>query len=65
MISNQIYSKKTNNTYLMQQNHHQILENNRLPMKKQRERESNKEQIKINDDIKSNHHYINFIHYYF
>ena len=28
MISNQIYSKKTNNTYLMQQNHHQILENN-------------------------------------
>ena len=47
--------KKTNNAYLMSQNHHQILENDRLPMERERERErwyrkkpieSNKEQIK-------------------
>ena len=48
--------KKTNNAYLMSQNHHQILENDRLPMWRERERErdgierkpiqSNKEQIK-------------------
>ena len=46
--------KKTNNAYLMSQNHHQILENDRLPMERERERErwyrkkpiqSNKEQI--------------------
>ena len=52
------FKKKTNNAYLMSQNHHQILENNRLPMGREREREreremvqkkpiqSNKEQIK-------------------
>ena len=49
--------KKTNNAYLMSQNHHQILENDRLPMERERETErereyrkkqiqSNKEQIK-------------------
>ena len=31
--------KKTNNAYLMSQNHHQILENDRLPMERERERE--------------------------
>ena len=29
--------KKTNNAYLMPQNHHQILENDRLPMGRERE----------------------------
>ena len=45
---------KTNNAYLMSQNHHQILDNNRLSMERERERDgkekktiqSNKEQIK-------------------
>ena len=31
--------KKTNNAYLMSQNHHQILENDRLPKGRERERE--------------------------
>ena len=31
--------KKTNNAYLMLQNHHQILENDRLPRERERERE--------------------------
>ena len=31
--------KKTNNAYLMSQNHHQILENDSLPMERERERE--------------------------
>ena len=30
--------KKPNNAYLMSQNHHQILENDRLPMERERER---------------------------
>ena len=30
---------KTNNAYLKSQNHHQILENDRLPMERERERE--------------------------
>ena len=59
--------KKPNNAYLMSQNHHQILENNRLPMERERERErerwyrkkpiqSNKEQIKNkNQTLISNH----------
>ena len=43
--------KKTNNAYLMSQNHHQILENDRLPMERERwyrkkPIQSNKEQIK-------------------
>ena len=29
--------KKTNNAYLMSQNHHQILENDSLPMERERE----------------------------
>ena len=29
--------KKTNNAYLMSQNHHQILENDRLPMERERD----------------------------
>ena len=33
------YKKKTNNAYLMSQNHHQILKNDRLPMERERERE--------------------------
>ena len=31
--------KNNNNAYLMSQNHHQILENGRLPMERERERE--------------------------
>ena len=31
--------KKINNAYLMSQNHHQILENDRLPMEREREKE--------------------------
>ena len=31
--------KKTNNAYLMSQNHHQILENDSLPMERERERD--------------------------
>ena len=31
--------KKKNTAYLMSQNHHQILENDRLPMERERERE--------------------------
>ena len=43
--------KKTNNAYLMSQNRHQILENDRLPMERERwyrkkSIQSNKEQIK-------------------
>ena len=34
--------KKTNNAYLMSQNHHQILENDRLPMGRERERQMEK-----------------------
>ena len=55
-------NKKSNNAYLMSQNYHQILENNRLPMVREREREremvqkkkiqSNKEQIKTNKKTK-------------
>ena len=30
---------KTNNAYLMSQNHHQIWDNDRLPMERERERE--------------------------
>ena len=50
---NEIPKKKTNNAYLMLQNHHQILEKDKLPMERERERwyrkkpiQSNKEQIK-------------------
>ena len=35
--------KRSNNAYLMSQNHHQILENNRLPMERERERERERE----------------------
>ena len=37
--------KRSNNAYLMSQNHHQILENDGLPMGRERERaiQSNKE----------------------
>ena len=34
-----IKKKKSNNAYLMSQIHYQILENDRLPMKRERERE--------------------------
>ena len=34
--------KKTNNANLMSQNHHQILENDRLPLGREREREMEK-----------------------
>ena len=37
--------KKTNNAYLMSQNHHQILENDRLPMGRERERERERDDI--------------------
>ena len=40
--------KKTNNAYLMSQNRHQILENNRLPMEREREREREMVQKKTN-----------------
>ena len=40
--------KKTNNAYLMSQNHCQILENNRLPMGRERERDGiGKNQYKV------------------
>ena len=38
--------KKTNNANLMSQNHHQILENDRLPMGREREREMEKKKKK-------------------
>ena len=34
--------KETNNAYLMSQNHRQILENDRLPMERERERANTK-----------------------
>ena len=40
--TNQVRNTKlnnNNNAYLMLQNHHQILENDRLPMERERERE--------------------------
>ena len=40
--------KKTNNAYLMSQNHHQILENDRLPMERERERERERDGIEKN-----------------
>ena len=40
--------KKTNNAYLMSYNHHQILENDRLPMERERERDGiEKNQYKV------------------
>ena len=60
--------KKTNNAYLMSQNHHQILENDSLPMERERERErerwyrkkkpiqSSKEQIKKKNQTPINNH---------
>ena len=49
---------KTNNAYLVSQNHNQILENNRLPMGRERERwyrkkpiQTNKEQIRKKNQI--------------
>ena len=40
--------KKTNNAYLMSQNHYQILEKDRLPMERERERERERDGIKKN-----------------
>ena len=44
--------KKTNNAYLMSQNHHQILENNRLPMERERERERERDGIEKKNQYK-------------
>ena len=49
--------KKTNNAYLMSQNHHQILENNRLPIGcqwRERERERERERWYRKKPIQSN-----------
>ena len=43
--------KKTNNAYLMSQNHHQILENDRLLMWRERERERERERNGIEKKI--------------
>ena len=40
--------KKTNNAYLMSYNHHQILENDRLPMEREREGERERHGIEKN-----------------
>ena len=50
-VRNTKLKEKTNNAYLMSQNHRQILENDRLPMERERwyrkkPIQSNKEQIK-------------------
>ena len=43
--------KKTNNAYLMSWNHHQIWENDRLPMERERERDGlEKNQYKGNKE---------------
>ena len=39
--------KKTNNAYLMSWNHHQILENDRLPMERERDGIEKKNQYKV------------------
>ena len=46
--------KKTNNAYLMLQNHHQILENNRWLMEREREREKERERWYRKKSIQSN-----------
>ena len=38
-VRNTKLNNNNNNAYLMSQNHHQILENDRLPMGRERERE--------------------------
>ena len=38
-VRNTILKNNNNNAYLMSQNHHQILENDRLSMERERERE--------------------------
>ena len=43
--------KKTNNAYLMSQNHHQILKNDMLPMEREREREREMVQKKTNTKL--------------
>ena len=45
--------KKTNNAYLMSQNHYQILENDRLPMgERERERERERDGKEKKNNIK-------------
>ena len=41
-------NNNNNNAYLMSQNHHQILENDRLPMERERERERERHGIEKN-----------------
>ena len=45
-VRNTKLKKKTNNAYLMSQNHHQILENERERDGKEKKIQNNKEQIK-------------------
>ena len=47
-ISNQIYIKKLNNAYLMAQNHHQILKNNRSLRERERDGKKKKQYKVIN-----------------
>ena len=49
--------KKPNNAYLMSQNHHQILENDSLPMERERERERERDGIE-KKPIQSNKEWI-------
>ena len=47
-VRNTKKKKKTNNAYLMSQNHHQILENDSLPMEREREKDGiEKNQYKV------------------
>ena len=47
-LNNNNNNNNNNNAYLMSQNHHQILENDRLPMEREREREREMVQKKTN-----------------
>ena len=51
-VRNTKLNNNNNNAYLMSQNHHQILENDRLPMERERERESERERER--DGIEKN-----------
>ena len=54
-LNNNNNNNNNNNAYLMSQNHHQILENDRLPMERERERWCRKKTIQYNkEQIKKN-----------
>ena len=45
-------NNNNNNAYLMSQNHHQILENDRLSMEREREREREREMVQEKNQYK-------------